>query len=82
MTGAGLESVFSKYFFTSENAISPGSTLCISLMPVAESEASPITYESAPPADVLAEDKVIECFPLGVLREDVRVVPVAEVFAK
>lgn len=45
-------------------------------------EASPINYESAPPADVLAEDKVIERFPLGVLREDVRVVPVAEVFAK
>ncbi|MEZ5963520.1 MAG: pitrilysin family protein [Planctomycetota bacterium] len=45
-------------------------------------ERSPITYQAQPAAEVLEEDKTIERFPLGVRREDVRVVPVAEVFAK
>lgn len=43
---------------------------------------SPITY-SSPKADaILAEDKVIETFPLKVKRENVRVVPVAELFVR
>jgi len=45
-------------------------------------EASPIRYESPPAADVLAEDEAIARFPLGLRRADVRVVPVAEVFAR
>lgn len=44
--------------------------------------ASPITYDSPKPAEVLAEDQEIAAFPLRVRREDVRVVPVAEVFAR
>ncbi|HLU37807.1 MAG TPA: hypothetical protein VK081_00385, partial [Planctomycetota bacterium] len=43
---------------------------------------SPITYTSQPPAEVLEEDKVIERFPLGVRREDVKIVPVENVFAQ
>ncbi len=43
---------------------------------------SPITYDSPKPAEVLAEDQEIAAFPLRVRREDVRVVPVAEVFAR
>jgi zinc protease len=43
---------------------------------------SSITYQAQPAAEVLAEDEVIGRFPLGVQRQDVRVVPVAEVFAR
>ena len=45
-------------------------------------ERSSVSYQSSPAADVLEEDKVIERFPLGLRRDDVRVVPVAEVFAR
>jgi zinc protease len=41
---------------------------------------SPITYDSPKPAEVLAEDREIQAFPLAVRPEDVRVVPLADVF--
>ncbi len=43
---------------------------------------STITYQSKPAADVLAEDEIIGKTPIGVRREDVRIVPVAEVFQR
>ncbi len=39
-----------------------------------------ITYASKEPPDVLAEDKVIETFPLGLTDADVKVVPAADLF--
>jgi zinc protease len=41
---------------------------------------SPITYDSPKPDEVLAEDRVIANFPLAVRPQDVRIVPLAEVF--
>ncbi len=41
---------------------------------------SPITYESPKPAEVMAEDREIQQYPLGLRREDVRVIPLSEVF--
>jgi zinc protease len=41
---------------------------------------SPLTYNSEKPADVLKEDKVIEVYKVSVKPEDVRIVPVAQVF--
>ena len=43
---------------------------------------SPIVYTSPKPADVLAEDKDIEIFPLSVKAENVRIVPVEQMFQK
>ena len=43
---------------------------------------SPIKYDSAKPADLLAEDKVIGALKLGIAAEKVKVTPIAEVFAK
>ncbi|MDO8539284.1 MAG: pitrilysin family protein [Opitutaceae bacterium] len=43
---------------------------------------SPISYSSPKPDAVLEEDKLIRNFPLKVLRENVRIVPVAELFVK
>jgi zinc protease len=43
---------------------------------------SPITYASPKPEAVLAADKEISVFPLKVRREDVKILPVAELFAK
>jgi zinc protease len=43
---------------------------------------SPITYTSPKPAEVLAEDKEIADFKLSIKAEDVKIVPVAEVFEK
>jgi zinc protease len=43
---------------------------------------SPITYSSPKPESVLAEDKEIATFPLKVTAENVRIVPVAELFVK
>jgi hypothetical protein len=42
MTVAALFNVFSKYFGASEKAMSPGCTLWISLMPVADKASSPM----------------------------------------
>ncbi|MFH1177290.1 MAG: pitrilysin family protein [Acidobacteriota bacterium] len=43
---------------------------------------SPISYATPKPAEVLAEDKLIEAYPLGIRREAIRIVPVDEMFAK
>lgn len=43
---------------------------------------SPITYTSPKPEAVLSEDKIIGSFPLKIPRENVRIVPVAELFVK
>ena len=43
---------------------------------------SPITYATGKPAEVLAEDKLIEAYPLGIRREDITVVPVDTIFAR
>ncbi len=45
--------------------------------------ATPITYDTAgTPAEILAEDKIIEKFPLPVQADKVKVVPVDELFEK
>ena len=41
---------------------------------------SPITYDSPKPAEIIAEDHEIESFPLAVRPEDVRVIPLTDVF--
>src|SRR3712207_2598390 len=41
---------------------------------------SPMKYASEKPADILAEDKIIERYPLAIESGDVRIVPVAQVF--
>jgi zinc protease len=41
---------------------------------------SPITYPADKPADILAEDKLIEVHPVGVQRSHVRVIPLDQVF--
>jgi zinc protease len=43
---------------------------------------SPITYESPKPDAVLAEDKLIAAYPLKLTRDAIKIVPVAELFAK
>jgi zinc protease len=45
-------------------------------------EASPITYNSPKPAEILEEDKIVEKFPLNLRPEDVALVPVEQVFEK
>ena len=43
---------------------------------------SPITYDSPKAEEILAEDRTIAAYPLGVARARIRVVPVAEVFRR
>lgn len=43
---------------------------------------SPITYASPKPPEVLEEDKAIGAFPLKVRRENVKIVPVTELFVR
>jgi len=44
---------------------------------------TPITYDTAgTPDDILAEDKTIEKFPVPIAKENVRVVPVGQMFEK
>jgi zinc protease len=43
---------------------------------------SPITYSTPKPESVLAEDKEISAFPVKVKEENIRIVPVAELFLK
>lgn len=47
---------------------------------IARNAPSPITYDSPKPAEVLAEDQEIQAFSLAVRPENVRVIPLAEVF--
>jgi len=44
--------------------------------------ASPMHYNSAKPQDILDEDKRVEVWPIGLKADDVRIVPVGEVFEK
>ncbi|MEA2572462.1 MAG: zinc protease [Acidobacteriota bacterium] len=44
--------------------------------------ASSITYDAPKPADIVAEDKVLGTYPLGIKAENVTIVPVEDVFAK
>jgi len=41
---------------------------------------SPITYNSPKPSEIMVEDEVIQQYPLGIDRADIRIVPVEEVF--
>jgi zinc protease len=41
---------------------------------------SPITYNSPKPGEIMVEDEVIQQYPLGIDRADIRIVPVEEVF--
>jgi len=43
---------------------------------------SPITYSSPKPDSLLEEDKAIAVFPLKISRENIRIVPVTELFVK
>ncbi len=43
-------------------------------------EASPISYNTEKPPELLAEDKLIETFALGLTREQVNVLPLASLF--
>jgi zinc protease len=43
---------------------------------------SPITYSSPKPAEVLEDDKVLSTFPLKIKRENLHIVPVADLFVK
>jgi zinc protease len=43
---------------------------------------SPIKYASEKPAAILEEDKLIERYPLAVKAEQVRIIPVKDVFEK
>ncbi|MDB5452789.1 MAG: peptidase domain protein, partial [Caulobacteraceae bacterium] len=43
---------------------------------------SPIKYASEKPAEILAEDRLIERYPLSITADSVRIVPVGEVFEK
>lgn len=43
-------------------------------------DASPMTYNSAKPAEILAEDKLVEKWPLKLKAEEIKVKPVSEVF--
>jgi zinc protease len=43
---------------------------------------SPITYKTPKPESVLAEDKEIGTFPLKIKSENMKIVPVAEIFER
>ncbi|NGP53830.1 M16 family metallopeptidase [Thioalkalivibrio sp. XN8] len=47
-----------------------------------ENRPSPMTYNSPKPAELLAEDKVIEVLPLGFTADSVRIVPADSVFRR
>ena len=44
--------------------------------------ATPMQYNSPKPQQILDEDKIVEKLPLRIRAEDIRVLPVAEVFEK
>ena len=41
---------------------------------------SPITYNSAKPKEIMDEDKIIQTYKINVKSEDIRIVPVSQVF--
>jgi zinc protease len=49
---------------------------------LATDAASPITYDSEKPAAIMAEDKEIEVFKLGIAADGIQVVPVEQMFEK
>ena len=49
---------------------------------LASGVASPMKYATPKPAEVLAEDKIIESWPLALRREQIEVVPVDAMFAR
>ncbi|MCL4788194.1 MAG: insulinase family protein [Verrucomicrobia bacterium] len=49
---------------------------------LATDEPSPITYSSPKPDAILEEDKAIAAFPLKIKRENIRIVPVTDLFVK
>ena len=49
---------------------------------IAAETPSPITYATPKPPDVLAEDRVIETYRLGIARDAIRIVPVEEMFVR
>ena len=49
---------------------------------LAADQPSPITYPASRPADVLREDEQISRFPLRIPRENIKIVPVKELFEK
>lgn len=44
--------------------------------------ASPISYATPKPSEVLAEDETIATYPLGIARENIRVVPVSQILQR
>ena len=49
---------------------------------LATDAASPMTYGSEKPAEVLAEDKIIEAYSLGIAEDAIEILPVEEIFEK
>jgi len=49
---------------------------------IAAGTPSPMSYGSPKPEEVMAEDKTIEAYPLGIRREQIQVVPVDAMFAR
>jgi len=47
---------------------------------LASEAASPITYATPKPPEVLEEDKEIQAYRLGIKREAIRIVPVEDMF--
>ena len=47
---------------------------------LASDDASPMTYNSPKPEEITEEDKLVEKWPLGLKAEDIKVIPVSEVF--
>ena len=47
---------------------------------LAEDVPSPVTYDTPKPEEVLTEDREIEMYPLEIARENIRIVPVEEMF--
>ena len=41
---------------------------------------TPIAYNSPKPADILAEDKIVERYDIGLRPEDIEIVPVEKIF--
>jgi len=49
---------------------------------IANETESPVTYEASVPASVTEADRAIVSYPLGIPRERIRVVPLAQMFAQ
>jgi len=47
---------------------------------LASDDASPMTYNSPKPQQITEEDKLVVKWPLGLKPQDIKVIPVSEVF--